>query len=35
MLRKANPKKIVSVWYRYVCVKYEDEIDHLYMVLRD
>jgi hypothetical protein len=27
MLRKANPKKIVSVWYRYVCVKYEDEIE--------
>tara|TARA_B110000967_G_scaffold209268_1_gene264668 strand:+ start:2061 stop:2453 length:393 start_codon:yes stop_codon:yes gene_type:complete len=27
MLRKANPKKIVSVWYRYVCSKYEDEIE--------
>ena len=27
MLRKANPKKIVSVWYRYVCLKYEDEIE--------
>ena len=28
MLRKANPKKIVSVWYRYVCLKYEDEIEN-------
>lgn len=28
MLRKANPKKIVSVWYRYVCVKYEVEIEN-------
>lgn len=27
MLRKANPKMIVSVWYRYICVKYEDEIE--------
>ena len=27
MLRKANPKKIVSVWYRYICSKYEDEIE--------
>jgi len=28
MLRKANPKKIVSVWYRYICLKYEDEIEN-------
>lgn len=28
MLRKANPKKLVSVWYRYVCVKYEVEIEN-------
>jgi hypothetical protein len=27
MLRKANPKMIVSVWYRYICSKYEDEIE--------
>jgi len=28
MLRKANPKKIASVWYRYVCLKYETEIEN-------
>jgi hypothetical protein len=28
MLRKANPKMIVSVWYRYICVKYENEIEN-------
>ena len=27
MMRKANPKMIVSVWYRYICVKYEEEIE--------
>jgi hypothetical protein len=27
MLRKANPKMIVSVWYRYICIKYESEIE--------
>ena len=27
MLRKADPKMIVSVWYRYICSKYEDEIE--------
>ena len=27
MLRKANPKMIVSVWYRYICLKYEAEIE--------
>ena len=27
MIRKANPKKMVSVWYRYICIKYEDEIE--------
>jgi hypothetical protein len=27
MLRKANPKMIVSVWYRYICSKYEVEIE--------
>lgn len=27
MLRKANPKMIISVWYRYICLKYEDEIE--------
>ena len=27
MMRKANPKKMVSVWYRYICIKYEDEIE--------
>lgn len=28
MMKKANPKMIMSVWYRYICVKYEDEIDN-------
>jgi hypothetical protein len=28
MLRKANPKKIVDVWYRYICVKYDEEIEN-------
>ena len=28
MMKKANPKMIVSVWYRYICVKYEDEIEN-------
>jgi hypothetical protein len=27
ILRKANPKRIVSVWYRYICLKYETEIE--------
>jgi hypothetical protein len=27
MLRKANPKMIVSVWYRHICIKYEEEIE--------
>ena len=27
MLRKANPKMIISVWYRYICQKYEAEIE--------
>ena len=27
MMRKANPKMLVSVWYRYVCYKYEIEIE--------
>jgi len=27
MLRKANPKMIIGVWYRYVCEKYEEEIE--------
>ena len=27
-MKKANPKMIMSVWYRYICVKYEDEIDN-------
>ena len=27
MLRKANPKMIISVWYRYICSKYQDEIE--------
>ena len=27
MMKKANPKMIMSVWYRYICVKYEDEIE--------
>jgi hypothetical protein len=27
MMRKANPKKMVSVWYRHICIKYEDEIE--------
>jgi hypothetical protein len=27
ILRKANPKRIVSVWYRYICLKYEIEIE--------
>jgi len=28
MLRKANPKMIISVWYRYVCEKYENYIEN-------
>jgi hypothetical protein len=28
MLRKANPKMIISVWHRYVYLKYNDEIDN-------
>jgi len=28
MLRKANPKMIIGVWYRYVCIKYETEINN-------
>ncbi len=28
MLRKANPKMIIGVWYRYVCIKYEAEINN-------
>ena len=27
MLRKANPKMVISVWYRYICQKYEVEIE--------
>ena len=27
MLRKANTKKIVDVWYRQICIKYEEEIE--------
>jgi len=27
MMRRVNPKKIVSVWYRYICSKYKEEID--------
>lgn len=28
MLRKANPKMIIGVWYKYVCEKYEEEIEN-------
>ena len=28
MLRKANPKMIINIWYRYVCEKYETEINN-------
>ena len=28
MMRTVNPKMIVSVWYRYICVKYEEKIDN-------
>jgi len=28
MLRKANPKMIIGVWYRYVCEKYEGYIEN-------
>lgn len=28
MLRKANPKMIIGVWYRYVCEKYESYIEN-------
>lgn len=28
MMRKANPKMLVSVWYRYICMKYEKEIEN-------
>ncbi len=28
MMRKANPKMLVSIWYRYVCSKYEMEIEN-------
>ncbi len=27
MLRKANPKMVISVWYRYICQKYEVQIE--------
>ena len=27
MMRRVNPKKIVSVCYRYICLKYKEEID--------
>jgi len=27
MMRKANPKMLVSIWYRHVCIKYENEIE--------
>ena len=28
MLRKANPKMVINTWYRYVCEKYESEINN-------
>ena len=28
MLRKANPKMIISVWYRYIYSKYQAEIEN-------
>lgn len=28
MMRKANPKMLISVWYRYICIKYEKEIEN-------
>ena len=28
MMRKANPKMLISIWYRYVCSKYEVEIEN-------
>jgi len=27
MLRRANPKMIIGVWYKYVCEKYESYIE--------
>jgi hypothetical protein len=27
LLRKANPKKIINIWYRFVYLKYNDEIN--------
>ena len=26
MMRKANPKRLCDVWYRYICTKYGEEI---------
>lgn len=28
MMRKVNPKMIISVWYRYICLKYKEEINN-------
>ena len=28
MMGKANPKMLISIWYRYVCSKYEVEIEN-------
>ena len=28
MLRRANPKMIIGVWYKYVCEKYESHIEN-------
>lgn len=27
LLRKANPKKIINIWYKFVYLKYHDEIN--------
>ena len=28
LLRKANPKKVISVWDRYICKKYYEQINN-------
>jgi hypothetical protein len=27
LLRKGNPKMLIALWYQFICVKYEDQIN--------
>jgi len=27
LLRKGNPKMLITLWYQFICVKYEDQIN--------